>query len=99
MIAIRDEVLENNFEDVKNVLDEINAITKDFKKISNIDVTLAKRYEQQIEDIQEWLKITEWNDGKPITSNLITSIQNKMIRFNVISEKKSSKGFIKNMYI
>jgi len=99
VIAVRNEILNQNPEAVKNVLNEINETTKDFKKIKGIDVILAERYEQQLEDIKEWLSITEWNDGKPITSNLITRIQNKMITFNVIDEKKNSKGFIKNMYI
>ena len=99
VIAVRNEVLENNFEEVKKVLDIINSETKDFKKRDNIDEILAKRYEQQLEDIQKWLKITEWNDGKPITKNLITRIQNKMVQFNVIQEKKNSGEFIKNMYL
>ena len=99
VIAVRNEVLENNFNEVKQVLDIINTETKDFKKIYNIDKTLAIRYEQQLDDIKEWLKITSWNDGKPITKNLITRIQNKMIRFNVIQEKTKSSIFIKNMNI
>ena len=99
VIAVRNEILNQNPEAVKNVLNVINETTKDFKKVKGIDVILAERYEQQLEDIKEWLSITEWNDGKPITSNLITRIQNKMITFNVIDEKKNSKGFIKNMYI
>ena len=99
VIAVRNEILDQNPEAVKNVLNVINETTKDFKKNKGIDVILAERYEQQLEDKKEWLSITEWNDGKPITSNLITRIQNKMITFNVIDEKKNSKGFIKNMYI
>ena len=99
VIAVRNEVLENNFEEVKKVLEVINVETKDFKQLNNIDKTLAKRYEQQLEDIQKWLQITEWNDGNPITKNLIGRIQNKMVQFNVIEEKKNSGDFIKNMYI
>ena len=99
VVAVRNEVLENNFEEVKKVLDIINTESKDFKNIDNIDEILAKRYKQQIDDIQKWLKITEWNDGKPITKNLITRIQNKMVKFNVIEKKKNSGSFIKNMYI
>ena len=99
VVAVRNEVLENNFDEVKKVLDIINVETKDFKKTTNIDQILADRYQQQVEDIQKWLKITEWNDGKPITKNLITRIQNKMISFNVIEKKKDSSMFIKNMYI
>jgi hypothetical protein len=99
VVAVRNEVLENNFEEVKKVLGIINTETKNFKKINDIDKTLAKRYEQRIDDIQNWLKITEWNDGKPITKNLITRIQNKMLKFNVIEKCKSAEEFIKNMYI
>ena len=99
VVAIRNEVLENNFNEVKKVLDIINKQTSVFKDIKNIDKTLANRYQQQLPDIQKWLKLTKWNDGKPITKNLITRIQNKMIRFNVIKEKKKSGDFIKNMYI
>ena len=99
VVAVRNEVLENNFEDVKKVLDIINFETKYFKKRFAIDQTLANRYEQQLEDIQQWLKITEWNYGKPITKNLITRIQNKMVQFNVMKEKQISGNFIKNMYV
>ena len=99
VVAVRNEVLENNFNEVKKVLDIINNCTDDFKSTENIDKTLAIRYEQKLEDIQEWLSITEWNDGKPITKNLITRIQNKMIGFNVINSKKDSGELIRNMYI
>tara|TARA_B110000046_G_scaffold183541_1_gene219840 strand:- start:6383 stop:7243 length:861 start_codon:yes stop_codon:yes gene_type:complete len=99
VIAVRNEDLKNNFYEVKKVLDIINTETRDFKEIKNLDKTLANRYKQQLEDIQEWLKITEWNDGKPMTKNLITRIQNKMIKFNVIDKRKNSGEFIKNMYI
>ena len=97
VVAIRDEVLEKHPEEIKTVLDFINNCTSDFKEIENIDKTLSIRYEQQLEDIQEWLSITEWNDGKPITKNLLTRIQNKMVGFNVISEKINSGRLIKNL--
>ncbi|MCI2228320.1 substrate-binding domain-containing protein [Polaribacter sp. MSW13] len=99
VIAVRNEVLENNFSEVKQVLEIINNKTNGFKDIENIDTILADRYQQQLKDIKDWLKITHWNTGKPITKNLITRIQNKMIRFNVIKEKKNSGNFVKNMYI
>lgn len=99
VVAVRNEILENNLAAVKTVLDIINNCTADFKEIEEIDKTLAVRYEQQTEDIQEWLSITEWNDGKPITEDLITSIQNKMVGFNVIDKKINSEKLIRNLYI
>lgn len=99
VVAVRNEILENHPEKVKEVLDIINNCTNDFKNIDNIDKTLSVRYEQQLDDIKKWLSITEWNSGKPITKNLITRIQNKMVGFNVIEERKNSGDLIKNMYI
>jgi ABC-type nitrate/sulfonate/bicarbonate transport system substrate-binding protein len=97
VVAVREEVLESHFKEVQTVLEIINATTKDFKRIKGINKILADRYQQQLPDIQQWLKFTEWNAGKPITKNLITRIQNKMIRFNVIKKKKKSSDFIKKM--
>lgn len=99
VIAVRNEVLENNYKEVKKVLDIINEQLSEFKNIKNIDEILAKRYEQEFIDIQKWLKITEWNEGKPITKNLVTRIQNKMVHLNVLKEKKNSSKFVKNMYL
>jgi sulfonate transport system substrate-binding protein len=99
VIAVRNEVLENNFDEVQKVLEIINAKTKNFKSIKDIDKILAKRYKQKLKDIKKWLKITTWNSSKPITKNLITRIQNKMITFNVIEKKKNSSDFVKNMYL
>ncbi|MEN8818010.1 MAG: substrate-binding domain-containing protein [Polaribacter sp.] len=99
VLAVRDEVLTRNFKEIQTVLKIINTINKDFRKTLHIDAILADRYQQELRDIQKWLKITEWNAGKPITKNLITRIQNKMISLNVIKKKKNSADFIKNMYI
>ncbi|EAR13035.1 ABC transporter, substrate binding protein, nitrate/sulfonate [Polaribacter irgensii 23-P] len=97
VIAVRNEVLEQHPEAVSRILDIINRKTSTFKNIENIDEILAVRYEQKLEDIQKWLKITTWSDGKPITKNSITSIQKKMLRFNVIKEIKNSAAFVKKI--
>ncbi|CAL2081099.1 substrate-binding domain-containing protein [Tenacibaculum sp. 190524A02b] len=99
VVAVREDILKSNTEEIKTVLDIINNCTKDFKNIQNIDQTLSIRYEQQLEDIREWLSITEWNNGKPIDADLISEIQNKMVAFNVIESKEDSDKLIRNMYI
>ena len=97
VIAVRNEILEQHPEAVAYILEVINKQTSSFKNIKNIDSTLAVRYEQKFTDIQKWLEITEWNSGKSITEDLITSIQKQLFRFNVIKEIKNSATFIKNM--
>lgn len=99
VIAIRDQVLENNPEAVVAILNTINNCTKDFKAIKGIDAILAQRYEQKTEDIQKWLSLTEWNKGEPITEEEILSFQNKLVALNVIEKRVTSDKLIRNMYI
>mgnify|MGYP000445190406 FL=1 len=99
VIAVREEILENHPEEIKEVLNTINHQTRSFKETIGIDKVLAHRYEQKLEDIQKWLSITEWESENPISEELIDEVQNKMIRFNVIDSKADAGKFIKNMYI
>lgn len=99
VIAVRNEILEQHPEEIKKVLNIINQQNKNFKLIAGIDLTLSKRYEQQLDDIQKWLQLTDWNHGNPISEEFISDVQNKLLEFNVINAKKSANEFIKNMYI
>jgi len=96
VIAVRENLLEENPNEIKTILDIINSYTKDFKALDNIDQTLAERYEQQLEDIRKWLSITEWNSKCTIDKNLITEIQNKMVHFGVIEKAVSPLELIRN---
>ncbi len=99
VIAVRNEVLENNPEEIKEILNTINTQTRTFKETQDIDKVLANRYEQQLEDIQKWLSITEWESENSISEELINEIQNKMKTFGVIDSTANAGKFIKNMYI
>jgi len=99
VIAVRNEIIEKYPDEIRSILDIINTQNQNFKDIDSIDTILAKRYEQQVEDIQKWLSITEWNHGTPITEEFISELQNKLLMFNVINTKKNAGEFIKNMYI
>jgi len=86
VIAVRNEVLENNREAVEKVLEIINSTTEDFKEIPSIDKTLAERYSQKIDDIQEWLKITEWSQKK-LDKTTFNKVQNQLFELNIIEHK------------
>jgi sulfonate transport system substrate-binding protein len=99
VIAVRNEILEKNIEEVKRVLTIINNQTSNFKELENIDSILSSRYQQKLEDIQKWLSITEWDCENSISEKFIEDIQNKMLTYNVIESKIDAGNFIKNMYI
>lgn len=86
VIAVRNELLAEDEETVKTILRIINEMTSNFKQIPNIDEMIAARYEQQLEDVQKWLSLTEWSQ-ELIDEETITMVQNKLLNLDIIPEK------------
>lgn len=93
VIAVRNDILENETEAVKNILDIINAETKRFKSIPEIDVLLSKRYQQKLEDVQEWLSLTEWSQEN-LTEAELEEVQNRLLELKLIDNKVLSEKII-----
>ncbi|WP_418513131.1 substrate-binding domain-containing protein [Corallibacter sp.] len=86
VIAVRDEFLEEHRESVKTILNIINSTTSRFKEIPNIDVDISKRYHLKIDDVKEWLSLTEWSQ-EVIDEKTINNVQEQLFALNIISEK------------
>ena len=94
VIAVRDEILETEPEIIAKILEIINKKTSEFKQIPNIDRVLASIYNQRIEDIQEWLSLTEWSK-KPITEKMLNKIQNQLLQLKIIDKKVTFDKIVK----
>lgn len=86
VIAVRNEVLEQHPQTIESVLRIINQTTEEFKMIPSIDKTLSVRYDQKPEDIQEWLKLTQWSQ-KNLDEKMLNKIQNQLFELNIIDKK------------
>lgn len=86
VIAVREEFLKTNKNDVKAILDIVNATTQEFKDIPSIDRMIANRYEQELEDVQEWLGLTEWSQEN-ISKKTVQKVQDELFALNIIPEK------------
>jgi ABC-type nitrate/sulfonate/bicarbonate transport system substrate-binding protein len=93
VIAVREAFIKNNEEDLKTILDIINQTTSDFKSIPSIDRTIANRYEQRIEDVQEWLSLTEWSQ-ELIDQKTIYNVQDQLFKLDIIQKKVDYKELI-----
>lgn len=94
VIAVRNEFLKNNASTVELILDIINNTTIEFKEIPSIDRTLASRYNQKLEDIQEWLRLTRWSQKK-LDKNTFEKVQNQLFELNLIENKISIEAAVK----
>ncbi|CAM3899674.1 MULTISPECIES: substrate-binding domain-containing protein [Flavobacterium] len=85
VIAVRDEVLDNDPYIIEQILEIINATTEEFKQIPSIDRTLASKYNQKLEDIQEWLSMTNWSQ-KQIDKKTLEKVQNQLHTLKIIEK-------------
>jgi len=86
VIAVREDYIAHNEADLKTILNIINQTTAEFKSIPSIDKTIANRYEQELEDVQEWLSLTEWSQ-EIIDKTTINKVQDQLFDLNIIPKK------------
>lgn len=96
VIAVRNEFLETNLEEVKTILEIINNTTSEFKDIPSIDKTIANRYGQKLEDVQEWLALTEWSQDV-LDEDTTNKIQNELLQVGILKKKKRYEEIVKKL--
>jgi len=79
-----------------HVLEIINRYTSEFKQIPSIDRTLSNRYEQQLEDIQTWLAITQWSQQN-INAQLVDNVQSTLLQLKLINTTKNTAEILTNV--
>lgn len=96
VIAVRNEFLEENKSDVQTILNIINNTTSEFKDIPSIDRMIANRYEQKIEDVREWLDLTEWSQSI-IDKKTVENVQRKLKALNIIEDTLEYDKIVTNI--
>ena len=94
VIAIRNDVLAKHPEIISKILKIINLKTQSFKKIEGIDALIAQKYHQKVEDIREWLSITEWSQNLP-DAIMLNKVQNQLIELGIIIKKGTFAQIVK----
>ncbi|CAM3534205.1 substrate-binding domain-containing protein [Flavobacterium gelidilacus] len=94
VIAVRNEVLQKHPNTIAQILEIINMTTEEFKIIPSIDRTLASKYDQKIEDIQEWLALTQWSQ-KNLDEKMLNKIQNQLFDLKIIDKKGTFAEIVK----
>ena len=95
VIAVREEVLKNDFETISKILQIINVQTSKFKSIKNIDAVLDKNFNQKTKDIQDWLSLTEWSQSN-LSEKTLNKIQNQLFALKIIDKKGTFTKIVYN---
>lgn len=96
VIAVRNEFLQANESVVKIILEIINNTTIDFKEIPSIDRMIANRYALKLEDVQEWLTLTEWSQ-RQLDEATVKKVQQKLIKLDILSTQRPYNQIVKNI--
>lgn len=93
VVAANKNFLQANEGLVKHILEVINTYTVEFKQIPSIDRTLSNRYEQQLEDIQQWLSKTHWGQEQ-LPEKTINEVQARLHDLNLIEKIQDASHFL-----
>ena len=96
VIAARDEFIHKEHKTLKNILEIINRTTSELKDIPSIDQTISNRYNQKIEDVREWLRLTEWSQ-EVIDSKTVSLIQDTLKPLQIIDRKIEYQELVKHI--
>lgn len=86
VIVSTDHLLDTFPELIHKVLEIINAKTNTFKEIPEINSTLSTRFNQKLDDIQDWISRTEWSQ-EPINEEMLNKVQNQLFELGIINKK------------
>ncbi|MES2543298.1 MAG: substrate-binding domain-containing protein [Bacteroidota bacterium] len=95
VIAVRNEILDTCPEIIEKILEIINNKTVSFKDIPNIDSILALKYNQKIDDIREWLSLTDWSQNQ-LNEGMLNKVQNQLLELAIIDKKGTFADIVKS---
>lgn len=93
VIVTTNEFLKNNPEVTTSLLDPLNQKSKSLKSLNRIEEQISERYQLEINDVKEWLKITEWSQ-KQLSEKDVYFTQKKLKDLNLVNQEKKYSEFI-----
>ena len=94
VVAVREEILNQNPEIITKILEVINSSTLNFKLLPNIIKKLAVRFHQKEEDLEKWLALTEWSQNQ-LSENVLNNVQNQLLELGIIDKKSTFAEIVK----
>ena len=86
VLAATEDAIKKYPEALRTMLEVLNRESLNFKSQKDIDLILANRYQQQLEDINKWLAITSWSQQQ-INNKDLDNVQNSLFTLKLIDEQ------------
>ncbi len=81
----RADFVQHNRALVASLLEVINTTTAEFKIIPSIDRTISEVFDQDIDNVQEWLSVTQWSQ-KQMNKKVFSQIVDDLQQYKIIEQ-------------
>ncbi|MEO2061561.1 MAG: substrate-binding domain-containing protein [Christiangramia sp.] len=88
VIAATEKAIAEKPDALQKMLKVLNAETANFKLKPKVDVLLAERYQQKLEDIRKWLDLTRWSQQQ-ISDEETENVVNQLFNLGLVDQKVS----------
>ena len=94
VIAVREDVLATDQESIRTVLNLINQMTRNLKDRPDLAQRIAAEYQQNTDDIVNWLSLTRWSQNLP-SDDMLNNVQNQLLELGLINKKGTFAELVK----
>ena len=94
VITVRNDVLVQHGEKIKDLLAVIQGECKAFKADPDAPTYIAKTYGQKPEDAAEWFSTVEWNYGTPMDPTMLQLVGDTLVDLRVIEKTPPSEDLV-----
>jgi len=89
MIAASDKIIASNQAELKKMLNIIHFTAKQFMHSTTAILEVSKRYNQKLEDVEQWFYSTEWSTTDEVSSKMLMNVVHTLTYANIIDKKVS----------
>lgn len=89
MIAASDKIIASNQAELKKMLSVIHFTAKQFMHSITAIPEVSKRYDQKLEDVEQWFYSTEWSTTDEISTKMLMNVVYTLTYANIVNKKVS----------
>ena len=86
-IAATDDIIKDAPEELKRMMSVIHFNCDQFMNSTNAVELVSKRYDQKLEDVEQWFYSTEWAINDHVSTKMLRNVQFMLKQANIIEEE------------
>ena len=87
VLAIREEIIEQNRDKIKNLMHTINDYCKNWMINPNAIALTSERFSLEYNDIEEWFATTKWSTNNLVIKKDFDMVVDTLFRLGLVSHK------------